>query len=312
MTTPDAIAQHQRRRKSAVNRSAVLALLGGALAIGFAPMFIRWSEVGPVATAFWRMALALPFFWTWYLFKEPRPKHAQPPFTWRDALLLMAPGVFFAGDQTLWFWSVKLTTAANATLLVNFAPLFVTPVAWLWFREKFQRAFPIGAALALGGVWFLMGASRALGGEHPTGDALALGAAVFYAGYILAVKRLRDRFSVAAVMAWYTLSCMVLLLLIVRVTGEHVFGMSAQGWLVVLGLALVCQVCGQGLIAFALAHLPASFSSVSLLVQPVAVALLAWPLLREPLSDKQLIGGLLVLAGIYLARRGSEVRLPAA
>jgi drug/metabolite transporter (DMT)-like permease len=293
---------------SAASRAGVLALLAGALMMSFAPIFIRWSEVGPVATAFWRLTLALPFLWTWLLLRRPASTGPQTPLTGREALLLIVPGLFFAGDQALWYWSVKLTTAANATLLVNFAPLFVTPVAWVWLRERFTLSFPLGAALALGGIWFLMGASRVLGGQHPEGDALALGAAVFYSGYLLTVKRLRGRHSAVTVMAWSSLACAPLLLLIALASGEGLFAMTARGWLTVLGLAVVCHISGQGLIAYALAHLPAGFSSVSLLAQPVVVAALAWAILGEPLSGGQVVGGLLVLAGICLARRGSEGR----
>ena len=299
--TANQASQGPRRRAGAVP-----ALMAGAVMISTAPLLIRWSEVGPVATAFWRLTLSLPFLWTWLLLRRPGPPAERKPLSARDVLLLMLPGVFFACDQTLWYWSVDLTTAANATLLVNFAPLFVTPVACLWLHERVRASFPVGAVLAIGGVWFLMGASRALGGRHLTGDALGLGAAVFFAGYILTVKRLRGRHSAAAVMAWSSLACAPLLLAIALGTGEGLFGMTARGWLTVLALALVCHVGGQGLIAYALAHLPAGFSSVSLLAQPVVVALLAWGLLGEALSGGQVVGGLLVLAGIYLARRGSE------
>jgi drug/metabolite transporter (DMT)-like permease len=81
---------------------------------------------------------------------------------------------------------------------------------------------------------------------------------------------------------------------------------SAFGWWMLVGLALISHAAGQGLIAYALAHLPAAFSSVSLLSQPVMAALLAWVLLSEGLMPLQILGGLIVLAGIYLARRGSS------
>ena len=88
---------------------------------------------------------------------------------------------------------------------------------------------------------------------------------------------------------------------------EPLFPVTLRGWLVVLGLAWVSQVAGQGLIAFGMAHLPASFSSVSLLVQPAAATVLAWALLSESLSWWQAAGGAAVLGGILLARRGSVV-----
>ncbi|MCI0526396.1 MAG: DMT family transporter, partial [Nitrospira sp.] len=87
--------------------------------------------------------------------------------------------------------------------------------------------------------------------------------------------------------------------------GEALIPFTLSGWLTLLALAWISQVCGQGLIAFALAHLPVSFSSVSLLVQPVAAAILAWLILDEVLTWWQGLGGLVVLAGIALARKAS-------
>ncbi|MFW6189405.1 MAG: DMT family transporter [Planctomycetota bacterium] len=291
-------------------RIAVPALLTGAVAIGFAPVLIRWSRIGPSATAFWRLTLALPFLWTWYALRSPGGDDGAADDGARvgvaEAGLLMLPGLFFAVDQALWYTAVNRTTAANATLLVNLAPLFVAPAAWLWLRERVRLPFFLGTGLALGGVWLLLGASRALGGTHPTGDAFAFSAAAFYAGYILGVKRLRGRFPVAAVLAWSTLSAATSLLLIATLRGEQLLPAGARGWLVVAALALICHIAGQGLITFSLAHLPAGFSSVSLLTQPVAAAALAWAILGEALGPRQFGGGALVLAGIFLARRGSR------
>jgi drug/metabolite transporter (DMT)-like permease len=88
--------------------------------------------------------------------------------------------------------------------------------------------------------------------------------------------------------------------------GETILPASATGWLVLIGLALVCQFAGQSLIAFAVAHLSASFSSVSLLLQPVAAASFAWLIFGEALATLQWLGAAAVLAGIWLARRGTR------
>jgi len=90
------------------------------------------------------------------------------------------------------------------------------------------------------------------------------------------------------------------------VSGEQMLPVTTQGWATLAGLALVSHAAGQGLIAYALAHLPAAFSSVSLLFQPVMAAAFAWLLLSEGLAPLQVAGGVVVLAGIYLARRGSS------
>ncbi len=87
-----------------------------------------------------------------------------------------------------------------------------------------------------------------------------------------------------------------------RSSGLFLAGLAAA----LLGLAWISHAAGQGLIAYALAHLRAGFTSVGLLLQPVMATLFAWVLLGEPLAALQIAGGAVVLAGIYLARRGSS------
>jgi drug/metabolite transporter (DMT)-like permease len=107
-------------------------------------------------------------------------------------------------------------------------------------------------------------------------------------------------------MAVTTTLTAVILFPVALASGEQMMPSSAYGWGVLLGLALVTHAAGQGLIAYALAHLPATFSSVGLLLQPVVAAFFAWVLLSEPLVALQIAGGLVVLAAIWLARRASS------
>jgi drug/metabolite transporter (DMT)-like permease len=106
-------------------------------------------------------------------------------------------------------------------------------------------------------------------------------------------------------MTWSTTITAVLLLPVALLSPQPMLPQAASGWLVLAGLALVSQVLGQGLIAYAFAHLPASLSSVSLLIQPVVAALAAWAIFGEAVGAAQLVGGAIVLAGIWLARRAS-------
>jgi drug/metabolite transporter (DMT)-like permease len=146
-------------------------------------------------------------------------------------------------------------------------------------------------------------------GYSPTGilgDALGVVTAIFYAGYILAVKGLRDRGETTLhLMAVTSTITAILLLPVALATEGGLLPGSLYGWGILLGLALISHAAGQGLIAYALAHLPAAFSSVGLLLQPVVAAAFAWVLLSEPLVPLQIAGGVVVLIGIYLARRGS-------
>ena len=282
-------------------RPALPALLLGATCIALSPIFVRLSEAGPTASAFWRTALALPALWPLYFAGRRAAGGLAAP-----RLLLVAAGLAFAGDLAFWHASIGLTSVANSTLLANLASLFVTLAAWLFFRQRPTVLFLIGLGAALAGVALLVHSSVRFASGGLVGDAFGLVTALFYAAYLLAVKALRDRGSgTLLIMAVTSTITTFVLLPIALATGERMLPASAAGWLDLLGLALISHAAGQGLIAYALAHLPAAFSSVSLLLQPVMAALFAWLLLAEPLGPLQLVAGAVVLAGIALARRGS-------
>lgn len=287
-------------------RLALIALLTGGVAIGFAPIFFRLGELGPVATAFWRLALALPVLAAWLMAERRRYPDNRRPSSLRDVFDLAVPGLCFAADLSVWHWSLEWTSVANSTLLCNFAPIFVTLYAWLLFRERFSITFLAGLVLAVTGAALLIGASLSFEPEHSAGDGLALASAQFYAGYILAVGRLRQRFSTATIMTWTGVAATVTLLVIAVAMGERLLATTWQGWLMLAGLGLFSQAAGQSLIAYALAHLPAAFGSVSLLMQPATAAVLAWLVLGEALGPWQALGAGVVAAGIVVARRGSR------
>ena len=281
-------------------RPAVPALFLGATFIALSPIFVRLSDVGPTASAFWRVALALPVLWPLLLASRHSGEN-RPQWKW-----LLAAGVAFAGDLAFWHWSIRFTSVANATLLANLAAPFVTIAVWIFWRERPSARFTIGLATALIGVVMLVYTSLAFSARALLGDAFGVITALFYAAYILSVKEVRDRGAATLyVMAMTsTLTALALLPLAVA-SGEALLPSGTGGWLVLVGLAWISHCAGQGLIAYSLAHLPAAFSSVSLLAQPVMAAIFAWLLLSEPLVPLQMLGGLVVLAGIYLARRGS-------
>jgi drug/metabolite transporter (DMT)-like permease len=282
---------------------ALAALFAGATAIASAPLFVKVSETGPVATAFWRVFLALPLLWAWAAATQGTRLLEQA----RDhRRLLFAAGFFFAGDLAVWHWSILLTSVANTTLLANLAPIFVTAVTWLVFRETPQRLFLAGLAAAISGTLLLIGANFGGSGRALLGDALGVVTAMFYAAYQLSVSRLRANVPTASVMAWSSTLMSVLLLPIAWISGERILPHSNAGWMKLIGIALFAQVIGQSLIAWAMAHLTATFSSVGLLLQPVMATLFAWILLGETVGPLQFAGGVLVLAGILAAKVGSR------
>lgn len=287
---------------SPARRLALPALILGGLAIAGSPIFVRLSEVGPITTAVWRVALALPILVLWYRAERARGEAARPRGL-ADCVALALPGLFIAADLVAWHWAITVTSVANATLLANLAPIFVMLGAWILFHTPIRPIFAAGLAVAIAGVVVLKGGPGAIGGGHLAGDAMAVLAAVFYGGYILSVGRLRGRFSVATVMLWTSTVAAAVTLPLALLTEPVLLPPTLAGWAILLGLSWISQIGGQSLIIYALAWLPAAFSSLTLLIQPVAAAALAWIILSEPLGPAQGIGGALVLAGILLARR---------
>jgi len=286
------------------NALALGALLLGAVAIGSSAIWVRLSEVGPVATAFWRTALAVPFLFLWVAL-ERRPADASARASRRG---LIAAGCYFAGDLSFWHVSILLTSVATSTLLANLAPIFVTLAGWLWFKERVSGMFVLGLTIAMLGVGALLGPDFRGDSQALLGDAFGIITALFYAAYLLQIKRLRAGMSTARIMASTSVVTALIVLPAALLLGESIVPGSMRGWSIVLGLALVSHVAGQSLIAYALAHLPASLGSVSLLIQPLFSAFFAWMILGESIVALQIAGGITTLVGIGIAHRAGVLK----
>ena len=279
----------------------LLALLGGACAIAFAPIFVRLTGTGPAAAGFWRLALALPVLTALTLARRPDGRRAVPG----PSRITMLAGLFFALDLGFWHYGIRFTTVANATILANLSPVFVTAGAWLFLGERQGWKFLAGLALALAGVWAIAAAGGAGPGSQPVlGDALSVATAVWYAAYMLIVRKARSDRSAPEVMLWTSAVGAPLLLAAALVLHERILPLSLGGWAACVGLAVV-HVTGQGAIAWALGRLPAALASVVILVQPVLAAILGWIIFAEPLGPLQIAGGALALGGVVLAQLGA-------
>jgi len=291
--------------RAADSTLAFVALFLGAIAIGASPIFVRLADVGPYASAFWRVALALPLLAAWMALEKPQS--GQLPLRGWAAWKPMVPaGLFFAGDLTFWHLSIQNTTVANATLFANFSPVVVTLGAWLILKEPITRAFALGLAFAMTGSILLVGSSYNLDPSHVVGDVYGMITAFFFGSYVLSVRAVRDRVGAAALMFRSGVITTAILFIVAFVMEDRLLPASLNGWVVLLALAWISHVGGQGLLAFALGHVTATLSSLVILLEPLAAAILGWLILSEAVTPLQAAGGLVILAGIYIARRKSK------
>ena len=312
---PDSGVHKAAHHTATSDRFALPVLVLGAALISFSGIFVKLSEVGPTSTGFYRMALALPFFLVWML-RDAKSRHDGSfiPRDRRALLLAILAGLSLAADLIAWHWCLHMTTVATATLLGNTTPIWVALGGFLFLHERFRPLFLIGLALAMLGIWGLIA-----GGTKPIEiqDAVVLGLGLFtgiaYALYFRFGTAARQRgFSTAQVMFWGSVSATIMLLPVALATEDAVVPQNFHAWVVVFGLAFLSQVLGQSAINWAMGHLPAAFSSLTLLLNPMFAAIFAWPILDEALAPLQMLAGLAIVIGILLARRASTVTRRAA
>jgi drug/metabolite transporter (DMT)-like permease len=283
------------------------ALFIGIICLSFSAMFGKWANAPGPVIGFYRIGFATVILLPLFLYRSHK---LGLKLTRAVILLPILGGIFTALDHGTWNSSLRYTSAANATLLGNTAPLWVALISWLVFRQKLRGLFWVGLAFALGGAMIVLGSDFLL---HPTiglGDLLAMAAGVFYAGYFLVTERGRQKLDTLSYVWLVDLFAAITLLFITLGMKMPLGGYPTQSWMAFLGAAVVSQVGGYLSIGYALGHLPASVVSPTLIGQPVVTALLAIPLLGEGLRTEQWLGGLVVLIGIYLVHRSREGSAP--
>ena len=280
-------------------------LLLGIVFLASGGVFVKLSELGPIATAFYRILLAMPLAWVWMWVATPvRARTGELPAN-RDLLILSLSGVFLALDLICWHISFHYTTMANANLLANLMPFVVIPLAWVLFQERIGRVFAVGLTVAVLGLYVLMSGKLNPSPAHFVGDFLAALTAVFYGAYFLTVGRLRRKFNAGEILFWGGFSAVAVLLAASLLFEGDIFPRTLLGWLTLSALAVFSHIGGQGLVAVSLGRMPLPFSSVVVLLQPVVAAFYALLIFQEKLSQWEIIGMLIVLAGIYIAKVGN-------
>ncbi len=274
------------------------ALVIGAIAMGISPIFVRLADVGPFASAFWRVTLALPVLYLWMRISERGD--AKPAKSFSRATIWA--GLAFAGDLFFWHLSIVTTSVANATFFATTAPIWVVLFGWLLFRKRPTRGVVAGLALCILGGSALLAQSFQLKPSGALGDFYGLVTGVFFGLYFLAVEAARQQNSAARVTFEATLITAALLLVAALALDRVILPSSLLGIADLLAMACISHAGGQGLLAVALGRLPAAFSSLVIFLEAIAAALFAWALLGEPVSAMQAAGGLAILAGIYVAR----------
>lgn len=287
----------------AQQRVLLLALiaLGGALT-GFSGILLRLSEIGPMASGGWRLAIAALAFLPMAMMAGGDALRPSNP-----AILALA-GLFFAVDIGFYHVSLGFTAVAHSTLIVNLAPVVALTAGVALFGERLGAAKLTGMAAALSGaivMTSIRAQSEAGSGGTLTGNALAVLSMLGYAAYLIVVKHARRGHGTFAIMLWSSASAAICLFAGAAAAGETLVPATVEGWAVVIVMGLVTHVAGQGLVAFGMRETPVGLGSIFLLTQPLVAAIVAWPMFGETLGPLEILGAGLVLLGLALASRSN-------
>jgi drug/metabolite transporter (DMT)-like permease len=276
-------------------RYAFPLFLTGSAILSAGPLLVRLADVGAAQSAFWRVALAaLPLM---LLARLTAPGDRMP--TGKASWWLAGAGLFFAADLASWHFGILKTTMANATLFGNMTSLFLPLWGYIAARSLPGRRDVAALTLAATGMVLLMGLSAQIGRQHLVGDLLSVAAGLFYTVYIVLMDRARGGLSAFGALAASTsVSALALLPFALLMPGSFWPG----DWTPLVLLALGSQMIGQGLIIFALPHLPPLAAGLGLLIQPIFAVVIGWSWFGERVSLPEAAGMTAILAALLLAR----------
>jgi drug/metabolite transporter (DMT)-like permease len=271
------------------------ALVLGNMAIAFGPLLVRYADTGPVATGFWRLALAVPFLWFIGYRAGFRAGNLKPNIVW----LTITAGVLFGIDIAAWHIGIFQTKLGNATLFANCASLLLVFYGILLARRLPEPIQIIAVLLAFGGAALLMGQSLELSPRNFSGDVLCLIAGLFYAFYLMLMIRVRATTESFGALALASAAAAAFLLPVAVFLGENII---PSDWTPLLILAFSSQIFGQGCLTYALPHFSPLVIGLALLLQPALSAAAGWIAFGEVLTPFDLIGGFMVMAALILVR----------
>jgi drug/metabolite transporter (DMT)-like permease len=278
---------------------AFVALLVGNLALAGGPFLVRHAGVGPISAGFWRVTLAIPLLWVIArLLKQPVhvPRRAV-------TIGIAVAALFFAADLAAWHAGIVLTKLGNATLFGNISSFIFA--AWgLWLARRWpSRVQALALLLAAVGCAALMWGSAELSAAHLHGDLLSALAGLLYTGYLILVERTRGTVAPMPLLFLASLFAAIFLLPTALAAGEQLI---PADWSALVALALCSQVAGQGLLVYALGHLPPLVVGIAMLTQPALSAILGYLYYDEAFTLLDWSGAAAIVIALILVRLRSD------
>jgi drug/metabolite transporter (DMT)-like permease len=272
-------------------------LVIGVISVSTSAILVKVSSADAGVIAFYRLLFTILLMAPVFLIKY---RQELTRITIKDWGYAAAAGSFLAFHFILWFESLNYTSVASSTVLVTLQPLFAFLGTYLFFKEKFSKTALLSAGLAISGSIVISWGDFRISGMALWGDFLALLACALVTAYLLFGQNVRKRLSLVTYTFIVYLISTIVLLLYVLIKGEKLGPYPKEEWVYFLLLAIIPTLLGHTLFNWSLKWLSTSTISMAILFEPVGASILAYYLLGEAVILSQVIGGGIILLGIFL------------
>jgi len=279
-----------------------ITLFVGVLSVSFAAIFIRLADAPPLVIATYRMTIAAVIL---IPIASTKSMKSLNKLSRHDMLLILLSSVFIALHFGLWITSLEYTSIASSVILVTSHPAFVAVISYFLWGERLNKLTIIGIVIALIGVIFINYGGFTFGSRAILGDLLALVAGFAMGAYLIIGGQIRARIDILSYLTLIYICSAVILLAATMSFGHSLFGYSPITYIMLILLALVPQLIGHSCLNLAVRLIPVTLVSVAILGEPIGATLLGCLILSEMPTANELVGGILILGGIYMVMRRS-------
>jgi drug/metabolite transporter (DMT)-like permease len=267
-------------------------LIIGIICISFSPIFVKLAGVPALTSGFYRIFIA------WVCLAPYSIAKGKLNIGSKELFIAVLGGVVFASDIAVWNISLLKISATISTLVANLAPVWVGLFGFVLFKKRSGKLFWIGTCVAIAGMVVLVGFQNIIGLKFNIGILLALLASLLYAVYIMITKGILQKIDTITFMFYNMLAASLFLLVICGIQQNNMVSFPISSWLCLLGMGLICQLAGWLTINHTIRFLESTKVSIALLSQTVLAGLWAALILNEKLELKEIIGSVIILAGI--------------
>lgn len=289
-----------------MKQTPFIALFVSIIGVSFAAVIIKTTTAQPLIISFYRLLFTTLLLLPLLLF-SPRIRKQIAMITQKEYIIMILIGIILALHFTFWVTSLRYTSVASSVILVTSHPVLVAPLSYVFLQEKISKINIIGIIISLCGVFTLVygNYSGAFAQTSLFGNILALSGGIAAGFYILGGRYMRRTVSVVVYAVIVYAIATTVLLTFISVSQTELFALTQTDFMLIFLMAVVSGVGGHTLYNWSLAHVRASLASVALLGEPIGSALLALliPWIQEVPTVWTLVGGSIVLTGVYLTAR---------